>query len=141
MWSSLHPLVNRRNLSTSLVKRTSFTRYLRDTFLHSATIRGAIRKNVRHVSAGVKNARFYSLSIRPGIEMKSVERLLSLHYKQVLTYLKLSGLSLGLLVNFNTALSPSFHAIICFVLSVLVGRQSSRVKPGIGFPSGWQTST
>ena len=36
--------------------------------------------------------------------MKSVERLLSLHYKQVLTYLKLSGLSLGLLVNFNTAL-------------------------------------
>ena len=38
------------------------------------------------------------------IELKSVERLLSIHYKQVLTYLKLSGLKLGLLVNFNTAL-------------------------------------
>lgn len=38
------------------------------------------------------------------IELKSVERLLSVHYKQVLTYLKLSGLKLGLLVNFNTPL-------------------------------------
>ena len=38
------------------------------------------------------------------VELKSVERLLPIHYKQVLTYLKLSGLKLGLLVNFNTAL-------------------------------------
>ena len=38
------------------------------------------------------------------IELKSVESLLSIHHKQVLTYLKLSGLKLGLLVNFNTAL-------------------------------------
>jgi len=38
------------------------------------------------------------------VELKSVEKLLSIHHKQVLTYLKLSNLKLGLLINFNTAL-------------------------------------
>lgn len=36
------------------------------------------------------------------IEIKSVEALADVHYKQLLTYLKLSGKKLGLLVNFNT---------------------------------------
>ena len=38
------------------------------------------------------------------VELKSVEKLLSLHWKQVLTYLKLANLRLGLLVNFNTTI-------------------------------------
>jgi len=36
------------------------------------------------------------------IELKSVEELSKLHYKQVITYLKLSDISIGILVNFNT---------------------------------------
>lgn len=36
------------------------------------------------------------------IEIKSVEEIHEVHHKQVLTYLKLSGLKLGILVNFNT---------------------------------------
>jgi len=36
------------------------------------------------------------------IEVKSVDALAEVHYKQLLTYLKLSGKRLGLLVNFNT---------------------------------------
>nr|WP_314492675.1 GxxExxY protein [uncultured Chryseobacterium sp.] len=36
------------------------------------------------------------------IEIKSVENLLDVHHKQLITYLKLSGLKLGLLVNFNS---------------------------------------
>ena len=36
------------------------------------------------------------------IEIKSVENLLDIHHKQLLTYLKLSNLKLGLLVNFNS---------------------------------------
>ena len=36
------------------------------------------------------------------IELKSVEELSKVHYKQVITYLKLSDLHIGLLVNFNT---------------------------------------
>ncbi len=38
------------------------------------------------------------------VELKSVEALAPVHYKQVLTYLKLTNLRLGLLVNFNVAL-------------------------------------
>ena len=37
------------------------------------------------------------------VEVKSVEHLAELHYKQLLTYLKLSEVKLGLLVNFNTS--------------------------------------
>jgi GxxExxY protein len=37
------------------------------------------------------------------VEVKSVENLTDVHYKQVLTYLKLSNKKLGLLVNFNTS--------------------------------------
>jgi len=36
------------------------------------------------------------------IEIKSVEILLPVHHKQLLTYLKLSNKKLGLLVNFNS---------------------------------------
>jgi GxxExxY protein len=36
------------------------------------------------------------------IELKSVEELSKAHYKQVITYLKLSDISVGILVNFNT---------------------------------------
>ncbi len=36
------------------------------------------------------------------IEIKSIENLAEVHHKQVLTYLRLTGLKLGILVNFNT---------------------------------------
>lgn len=35
------------------------------------------------------------------LELKTVERLLPVHQAQLLSYLKLSGLHLGLLINFN----------------------------------------
>lgn len=36
------------------------------------------------------------------VELKSVEDLAPIHYKQIMTYLKLTDKKLGLLVNFNT---------------------------------------
>ncbi len=38
------------------------------------------------------------------IELKSVEQIAPVHPKQLLTYLKITGLKLGLLINFNEAL-------------------------------------
>jgi len=38
------------------------------------------------------------------IEMKSVESLADVHYKQLLTYLRITNLKLGLLINFNVPL-------------------------------------
>jgi GxxExxY protein len=36
------------------------------------------------------------------IEIKAVERLMPIHEAQILTYLRLSGLKVGLLMNFNS---------------------------------------
>jgi GxxExxY protein len=38
------------------------------------------------------------------IEIKSVNSLAPVHYKQVLTYLRLTNIKLGILINFNEAL-------------------------------------
>lgn len=47
------------------------------------------------------------------IELKSIEALAPVHYKQVLTYLKLTNLKLGLLVNFNVNLiKDGIHRIV-----------------------------
>ncbi len=47
------------------------------------------------------------------IEVKSVEQLLDVHHKQLLSYLKLTGKRLGLLINFNSSdLSKSIIRII-----------------------------
>jgi len=36
------------------------------------------------------------------VEVKSLEKVLGIHEAQLLTYLKLTGMKLGLLINFNT---------------------------------------
>ena len=47
------------------------------------------------------------------IEIKSVENLMDVHYKQLLTYLKLTSIQLGLLINFNTTnISKSIIRIV-----------------------------
>ena len=47
------------------------------------------------------------------IELKAVEQLASVHFSQVLTYLKLSNLKLGLLLNFNArTLKDNIHRIV-----------------------------
>lgn len=47
------------------------------------------------------------------VELKSIEALADIHYKQVQTYLKLSGCKLGLLINFNVPLiKDGIHRIV-----------------------------
>ncbi|SHJ73638.1 GxxExxY protein [Hymenobacter daecheongensis DSM 21074] len=47
------------------------------------------------------------------VEIKSVETLQEVHFKQLLTYLKLSGLKLGQLINFNVAhLKEHMHRLV-----------------------------
>jgi GxxExxY protein len=38
------------------------------------------------------------------VELKSVDKIMSIHEAQLLTYLKLSGYKIGLLINFNVTL-------------------------------------
>ena len=47
------------------------------------------------------------------VELKSVEALMDVHYKQVQTYLKLTKIKLGLLINFNVPLiKDGIHRIV-----------------------------
>ena len=47
------------------------------------------------------------------IEIKSIENLAPVHFSQVLTYLKLSNLKLGLLINFNCKyLNEGIHRLV-----------------------------
>ncbi|RLD56484.1 MAG: GxxExxY protein [Bacteroidetes bacterium] len=47
------------------------------------------------------------------IEVKSIEALAPVHYSQTLTYLKLSGLKLALLINFNSKLlKDNIHRLV-----------------------------
>ncbi|MEA2043353.1 MAG: GxxExxY protein [Bacteroidota bacterium] len=47
------------------------------------------------------------------IEVKAVETIIPVHYAQLLTYLKLSGLKLGLLINFNAkTLKDNIHRVV-----------------------------
>jgi GxxExxY protein len=38
------------------------------------------------------------------VELKSIEKIIPVHEPQLLTYLKISGKRVGLLINFNSAL-------------------------------------
>ena len=47
------------------------------------------------------------------IEIKSIETLAPIHFAQTLTYLRLSGCNLGLLINFNAVkLKDGIHRIV-----------------------------
>ena len=47
------------------------------------------------------------------LELKAIETVLPVHKKQLLTYLRLSGLRLGILINFNVPLiKDGFHRIV-----------------------------
>jgi GxxExxY protein len=49
------------------------------------------------------------------IEIKSVKALEDVHKKQLLTYLKLSGIEVGILVNFNVAFLKDKESIVRIV--------------------------
>jgi len=47
------------------------------------------------------------------IEVKAVETVAPVHFAQLLTYLKLSGIKLGLLINFNSkTLKSNIHRVV-----------------------------
>lgn len=69
------------------------------------------------VYAGVQMEAGFRLDLVVGgkviVEIKSVEALQEVHFKQLLTYLKLSGLKLGQLINFNVAhLKDHMHRLV-----------------------------
>ena len=66
------------------------------------------------------------------VEIKAVDRLAPVHEAQVLTYLKLSGLHLGLLINFNVPMLKRGDQEIChgFVEGHIVCKAGRRARRG-----------
>lgn len=64
------------------------------------------------------------------VELKAVESLLPIHEAQLLTYLKLSGLTLGLLINFNV---PVLKSGIKRIANNFQDSASPRLSGGIKF--------
>lgn len=49
------------------------------------------------------------------VELKTIEKILKLHEAQLLTYMKLSGIHVGLLINFNSApLKDGIRRLVLF---------------------------
>jgi GxxExxY protein len=60
------------------------------------------------------------------LELKSVEALAPIHHAQLLTYLKLTGIKLGLLINFNTVhLKDGIHRIANRLSNLCIRRETS----------------
>lgn len=76
--------------------------------LRDAGLQIEVQKSLPIVYRGVKLDCGYRLDLvvenKILLELKAVERLLPIHEAQLLSYLKLSGLKLGLLMNFNVEL-------------------------------------
>jgi GxxExxY protein len=83
------------------------------------TLRGIAHERQRELVFAYKGANVectYRLDLvveeRVLIELKAVERILPIHKAQVITYLRLSGLPVALLVNFNVrALREGLHRL------------------------------
>lgn len=78
---------------------------------HELQLRGIVHERQKPLPMGYKGHQLdcgYRLDIVVNgnviIELKTVEKLLPIHEAQLLTYLRLSRIKTGLLVNFNTPL-------------------------------------
>ena len=67
------------------------------------------------------------------LEIKSVERLLPLHSAQLIAYLKLSGFSRGLLINFNV--TRLMDGVKSFLLDHNAPRVESEAESATGQPN------
>lgn len=67
------------------------------------------------------------------VELKSVEKLAPVHAKQTLTYIRLLGLPIGLLINFG---APTFKEGIERIVNHHDNFASSRLRVNQGLPAG-----
>jgi GxxExxY protein len=77
----------------------------------------ARQSGIRLIHDGLDMGLAFVPDLVPGnkviVELKSVERLTEVHFKQVLTYLKITGFKLGLLINFNVPyIKDGIHRIV-----------------------------
>jgi GxxExxY protein len=85
------------------VYRTCLAREMRDTGL---AVQEELRIDIDYKGLRIENAYRADLAVNGEVllELKAVETILPIHRAQLLTYLKMSSLHVGLLFNFNVPL-------------------------------------
>jgi GxxExxY protein len=78
---------------------------------HEMLLRGMVFQDQQPVPVNYKGANLdddlrldFVVADHVIVELKTVEKLLPIHEAQLITYLKLTGLHVGLLINFNVSL-------------------------------------
>jgi GxxExxY protein len=92
-----------RNLGAGLLER-AYERFMEvELNRRGRTVKRQVRLPIKY--EGIEYDEYYTIDMLVNdcliLELKAVENVLPLHKYQLLAYLKLSGLILGLLINFN----------------------------------------
>jgi GxxExxY protein len=92
-----------RNLGAGLIERV-YERFMEiELNRRGCSVKRQVKLPIKY--EGVEYDEYYTIDMLVDdcliLELKAVENILPLHKYQLLTYLKLSGLRLGLLINFN----------------------------------------
>jgi GxxExxY protein len=72
-----------------------------------SSVRSPCRWNTKASDSSVVIVSIYSVAGLVIVEIKSIEALAPIHEAQLLTYLKLTGVKIGLLINFNVVVLKS----------------------------------
>jgi GxxExxY protein len=98
-----------RHLGPGLLESVYETALHRELSLRGLAVRRQVRLPIAYKGLQLGGALRLDLVVseRVLVEVKAVEVLAPIHRAQLLTYLKLSGLRLGLLINFNVSLLRS----------------------------------
>jgi len=97
-----------RHLGPGLLESTYHTCLCRELELRKVAHHSQIALPIEY--KGVRIARGYLIDLLVEdsliVEIKSVDKLLPIHSSQLMTYMRLQGVSSGLLMNFNVAILP-----------------------------------
>ena len=98
-----------RHLGPGLLESSYHSCLCRELELRGIAYRSQIGLSFEYKGVRVANGYVIDLLIQDAliVEIKSVEKLLPIHSAQLMTYMRLKGLTSGLLINFNVALLPS----------------------------------
>jgi GxxExxY protein len=98
-----HAITVHRALGPGLFESVYHRCFVHELGLHGVRFRQQVPLPLTYQSLSIRCAYRADLMIEDEllVELKSIERLLPVHYTQALTYLRLSGARQALLINFN----------------------------------------
>ncbi|MGZ8392188.1 MAG: GxxExxY protein [Gemmatimonadales bacterium] len=97
-----------RHLGPGLLESSYHTCLCRELELRDISYQSQARLPIEYKGVRIEKGYVIDLLIEDSliVEIKAVEKLLPVHAAQLMTYLRLQGISAGLLMNFNVPILP-----------------------------------